>query len=128
MTMKKIRNNPNIFLFVMGLFAGVLLFGVFFGSKHPQIFFWGVLIVWSMIMSLYVFTTIKDMAIFIGGILILYAYMYFIDTFILCSLNGFAHLTGEVLLGAPIYAYIARHFIKMCQKRQMMDKEMMDKK
>ena len=116
--MKKISNNPSVFVAVMGLMAASMLYGVFRGPEHPQIFFWSVMGVWVLVMALYVFTTIKDMALFIVGIVALCIWGQICDKYILHHFSGWIRLFIEMLLTAPIYVPTAKHFMKMAIKRK----------
>lgn len=120
---KKLPNNPCVFMLVMALTSLSLLFGIFFGPEHPQIFFWSFMIVLAIAMALYAFTNIKDVAILIGGVAVLCVWMSVADKYILCHLTGWAHLIVGSLLAAPIYITTALHFVKMVKNRQKKDKE-----
>lgn len=67
--MKKLKNNHFIFLSLMIAFSIIMMFGIFFRPKFPQIFFWGIILILAIILALYVASTIKE------GTLLVYGYL-----------------------------------------------------
>lgn len=115
---RKIQKRFLFLILAMVAFCAIMLFGIFRGDQHPQIFFWSLMAFFAAVIVIIITPTMKDAAILIVGMLILAAagqgvdmlldYLHMKDT-----LLGF--IISLVLL-APFYFPLFIHFMKMCRK------------
>ncbi len=125
--MEKLRNNVFVYVFLMFAFLASMLFGIFYGPSHPQVFFGMVMTVFAGVVAMYVATTLKDVILFVGGIILLGLVAQLIDGFLLIRLHkGFFKFVVQCFCMAPIYCPLANHFVKMCKTRQAMDEDATD--
>lgn len=116
--MKKIKNNPFIFLSLMIAFSIIMMFGIFFGHQFPQIFFGGIIIILTAILIIYLAPTIKEFILFVGGMILLAIAGYLTDRFIK-PLFGAHTILGDIacmICIAPVYFPLFFYFLKLCLK------------
>lgn len=116
--MKRIKNSPFIFLLLMIAFSIIMMFGIFFGSKLPQIFFWGIIIILTAILVIYVAPTIKETILLVVGMIVFAIVVYLTDIFIQ-PLFGAHRILGDIacmICIAPIYFPLVSYFLKLCLK------------
>ena len=122
--MKKFSNSPAVFMGIMLATCASLLFGIFFGPKYPNIFFWSFMAVFAAVVALYVSTTVKDTVFLIGGMVILGLWGTIVENYILSSLSdGIVRFILSCILLAPGYCPLATHFVKMTAKRKRLNEE-----
>lgn len=69
--MKKLRNNVYIYIGFMVAFIAIILLGFIYGDKHPQLFFWGIMIISGSVIALYIAPSHKDWAKLVVQVLVL---------------------------------------------------------
>lgn len=110
------EKNALAIVRLMGALCICLLFGIIYGPQHPQIFFWGTIVVCISIIA--IGTSIKlrqfiKLAIFA---VVLAFIGEKIDAFItnwLGSYNWLSFIANCILL-APFYVPIAMYFFRIC--------------
>ena len=107
--MKKLRNNVYIYFFFMLAFLASMLYGIFYGPSHPWLFFWMVMSVFAGVVSMYASTTLKDVILLIGGMLLLGLIGQLVNVQCICIV--------------PVYYLVAKHFLKMLKTSQLMDND-----
>lgn len=114
--MKRIQNNPFVFIFFEALFLATLLFGIFFGPEHPNIFFYSIMGVFACVVAIYVVPTIKDVALLVGGMILLAIVGTISDMLVPENCNRSLRLVIQCICTAPVYIPMALHFMKMVVK------------
>jgi len=70
----------------------------------------------------YAITTLKDVILFVGGMILLGVVYQLINDFLLIYLDeGIFKFIVQCICLAPIYYPLTNHFVKMCKTRQAMD-------
>lgn len=115
--MKKNEIRFIVYLLEMIAFGGILLFGIFCGHEHPQMFFWGIMAMFAISVASYISPSLKDTVILIVGMIILATAATLIDK-IVCHFfgNSFLAFIVQMALLAPFYIPLARHYLNMCKK------------
>ena len=121
--MKKFSQNPIIYIIIMGLTNALLFFGIFFCKKYPKEFFFGILLLFSIVVALYIATTKKDCLLLIGGMLIFSIYSQSLDSFLSRHCSGIAHFIIFIFLAFPVFCPIYFHLTKMIYRRKKINKE-----
>lgn len=108
-------------LLLMGLLCFFLFFGLVFGPKHPQIFFWGTLISCCAIIINVTSITKKQffkLCIMLGLAAVIYEK---IDEFITNWIGKYSWLSFIVscILLAPCYVPVATYFFRICTQEDM---------
>lgn len=125
--MKKLRNNVFVYMFLMLAFLVSMLFGIFYGPSHPQLFFWMIMTVFAGVVAMYVATTIKDLILLIVGMILLGVVGQLVDEILLVRLpEGIFKFIVQCICMAPIYCPLAMHFVKMSKTRQLLDEDVVD--
>lgn len=115
--MKKIEQRFVVLIFEMAAFCAIMLFGIFCGPQHPQIFFWGGMIVLGSIIAIEVAPSFKDTCRLVFGMIVLAIAGTIIDK-IVSYFFGNGTILGdliECILLAPFYFPLASHFLNMCK-------------
>lgn len=115
----------------MVTFCAIMIFGVIYGHQHPQIFFWGVMTVFVVIIAIEIVPTLKDIIILVVGMIVLAIAGTGVDKLV-SHFFGRDTLIGFVvscILLAPFYFPVAGHFLNMCKKmvKRMKEKELESK-
>lgn len=122
--MKKFSNSPAVFMGIMLAACASLIFGLFFGPKYPNIFFWSFMTCFVAIIALYVSTNVKDTVILIGVMVFLGIWGTIVENFILSSLSeGIVRFLLTCILLFPVYYTLAMHLVKMIVKRKKLNEE-----
>lgn len=117
--MKFTDKQSVLCLIEMIAFCAVMLYGMIYGPKHPQIFFWSMMAVFASVVLTMIKPTLKDTIILIVGMIIMSIAGAGINKLVLYfslknTLPGFLL---SLLLLAPFYFPVALHFVKMCIKQ-----------
>lgn len=114
--MKKLQNDPFVFIFFEVVFLAALLFGIFFGPEHPNIFFFSIMGVFAGVIAVYVAPTTKDVVLLAGGMILLAIFGTISDMIVPKSWNWILRLVIQCVFTAPIYIPTALHFVRMVIK------------
>lgn len=120
--MNKLKNSPFVYILAFGAYCACMLFGIFFGSNHPDIFFWSFVIVFVAIIAIYVTPSIKDSIILVGGMLLLAFVGEIVHNLIPVHWNELLKLLIQCLVLSPVYLPLYKHFIKMVVKSEKNNK------
>ena len=115
---KKTEKRLLIYMIEMVAFCAIMIFGIVYGSQHPQIFFWGLLAVAAIVIAIEIVPTLKDTIILIIGAIILSTAGAGIDKLV-SHFFGNDTLIGFIVscvLLSPFYFPLFGHFLKMCKK------------
>ena len=114
--MNKFRNNPFVFIIALAAFCACLLYGILFGSEHPNIFFWSFVIVFAFVIIVFVTPTTKDAIILVAGMILLAIIGEIVNNLIPEHWNEFVKFIVQAIALSPIYLPLYNHFIKMVIK------------
>lgn len=124
--MKKIEKRLLIYMIEMVAFCAIMIFGIVFGPKNPQIFGCGILALFAIIIAIEITPTLKDTIILVIGMIVLAIAGTGVDKLVFHFFGkdtGIGFIVSCVLL-APFYFPLAGHFFKMCKKKaKQMKKE-----
>lgn len=115
---KKTEKRLLIYMIEMVAFCTIMIFCIVYGPQHPQIFFWGVLAVFTTVIAIEIAPTLKDTIILVIGMIVLATAGAGVDKLV-SHFFGNDTLIGFIvscLLLAPFYFQLAGHFLRMCKK------------
>lgn len=115
---KKTEKRFLIYMIEMVAFCAIMIFGIFFGHRHPQVFFWGIIAIFATIVAIEIAPTWKDTILLVIGMIVLAVAGTAIDKLVDHFLGGhriIGFIVSCVLL-APFYFPLFKHFCNMCKK------------
>lgn len=115
--MKQIEKRFWIYILECTAFCAILLFGIFYGSQYPNLFFWGFMGISAVIVVIELTPTKKDVIILLAGIAALSIAGHWVDKLVnfFFGTNSFIGFLVSLVLLSPIYFPLWNHFCKMCQ-------------
>ena len=114
--MDKFKNDPIVFIIFEVAFLAALLFGIFFGPEHPNIFFFSIMGVFACVIAVYVTPNAKDVVLLIGGMIALAILGTISDMIVPESWDWKLRTLAQCVITAPAYFPTAIHFFKMVVK------------
>jgi len=98
-------------------FCAILLFGMFYGSQYPNLFFWGLMGILAIIIAVRLAPTKKDTIILLVGMAVLSIAGHWVDKLVnfFFGTNSFIGFLVSLVLLSPIYFPLWNHFCKMRQ-------------
>ena len=128
---KQIEKRFWVYILEMAAFSAILLFDIFYGSQHPNLFLWGLMGLFAIIIAIELVPTKKDVVILLVGMAALAIWGTLVDKlvnylfgehFLLCFI-------ASLVLMAPVYFPLFFHFCRICQKAaQRMKRELSEHK
>ena len=114
------KNTKRLIVFFVEMlaFIAIMIFGIFCGRKHPQIFFWGFMLFFAVILIKDISPTLREGIILVAGMFVISTVGTIIDKFISI------HLSRESFIGfliisvclAPLYFPLLNFYLKICNK------------
>lgn len=128
---KQIEKRFWVYILEMAAFCVILLFGIFYGSQHPNLFFLGLMGLFAIIIAIELVPTKKDVIILLVGMAILAIWGTLVDKLVnyLFGRDSILGFLLSLVLMAPIYFPLFSHLCKMGQKAvQWMKQELANRK
>lgn len=129
--MKQIEKRVWIFMLELVAFCAILLFGIFYGHQYPDLFFWGFMVLFVIIIATGLAPTKKDVVILLVGMAILAIWGTLVDKLVnyLFGEHSLLCFIASLVLMAPVYFPLFFHFCKICQKAvQRLKRELPERK
>lgn len=128
---KQIEKRFWIYILECMALCAILLFGIFYGPQYPNLFFWGFMGIFAVIVAIELTPTKKETIILLVGMAVSAIVGTLVNKLVVFLL-GEDSLLGFILsliLLAPIYFPLAGYFYKICQKavRKMKQEELKNK-
>lgn len=127
---KKAEKRFLIYMIEMVVFCAIMIFGIFFGHRYPQIFFWGIIVVFATVVTIEIAPTWKDTMLLVIGMIVLAVVITAIDKLV-DQFLGEHRIIGFIVscvLLAPFYFPLFNHFCNMCKKAAIRMKQELTEK
>lgn len=114
---KQIEKRFLLYILWCTAFCAILLFGMFYGSQYPNLFFWGLMGILTIFISIGLTPTKKDAIILLVGMVVLSIAGHWVDQLVnfFFGTNSFIGFLVSLVLLSPIYFPLWNHLCKMCQ-------------